>query len=103
MQRHPFNWLCLLMLSSAGPTVLGCQSNKDKPAQSAPEAKGPALQHGLTEEQGKKVLAKVGDTEITVADFAERLSAQSPYLRSRYSSPERRREFLDSMVRFELL
>jgi peptidyl-prolyl cis-trans isomerase C len=40
---------------------------------------------------------------ITVGQFADRLSAQSPYLRSRYSSPERRLEFLNSMVRFELL
>jgi hypothetical protein len=40
---------------------------------------------------------------ITVGQFADRLAAQSPYLRARYASPERRREFLDNMVRFELL
>jgi peptidyl-prolyl cis-trans isomerase C len=46
---------------------------------------------------------KVGDTSITLGEFAERLGGQSPYLRARYNSPERRREFLDNMVRFELL
>ncbi len=59
--------------------------------------------HGLTATEAAQVLAKVGDTEITAGEFAERLSNQSPYLRARYNSPERRREFLDSLVRFELM
>jgi parvulin-like peptidyl-prolyl isomerase len=49
------------------------------------------------------VLAKVGDRTITVGDFADRLASQSPYLRARFESPERRKEFLDNLVRFELL
>ena len=59
--------------------------------------------HGLSAEQGEQVLAKVGDTTITVKEFADRLASQSPYLRARYNSAERRKEFLDNMVRFELL
>ena len=59
--------------------------------------------YGLTDEQAAKVLVKIGEREITLGDFAERLAAQSPYLRARYNSPERRREFLDNMIRFELL
>ena len=61
------------------------------------------LTHGLTPEQAEEVLIKVGDTTVTVGEFAERLADQSPYLRARYNSPERRREFLDNLVRFELL
>ena len=92
-----------------GATVLllalaaACGDDKadDKPK---PEEKPAAkLEHGLTEEQSKQVLAKVGETVITVGDFADRLAGQSPYLRARYASPERRKEFLDNMVRFELL
>jgi peptidyl-prolyl cis-trans isomerase C len=84
--------------------LAGCGS-KPQHATESPEATAaaPQLKHGLTEEQSNKVLAKVGDTVITVGQFADRLGAQSPYLRSRYASPERRREFLDTMVRFELL
>ena len=57
----------------------------------------------LTPEQAAQVLVEVGDTKITLGEFAERLGSQSPYLRARYNSPERRREFLENMVRFELL
>jgi peptidyl-prolyl cis-trans isomerase C len=70
----------------------------DKPGSSSDDPK-----YGLSEEQAKQVLAKVGETTITLGDFAERLGGQSPYLRARYNSPERRREFLENMVRFELL
>lgn len=49
------------------------------------------------------MLVKVGGKTITLGEFADRLSEQSPYLRARYNSPERRREFLDNLVRFELL
>jgi len=61
------------------------------------------LVNGLTAEQAAATLVQVGDTRITVGDFAQRLAEQSPYLRARYNSPERRREFLENMVRFELL
>ncbi len=66
---------------------------------------GPAEQarHGLTPEQAGQVLVKIGDQTITVGEFADRLADQSPYLRARYNSPERRREFLDNMIRFELM
>jgi peptidyl-prolyl cis-trans isomerase C len=59
--------------------------------------------HGLSEEQANEVLAKVGDRTITVGEFADRLASQSPYLQARFESPERRKEFLDNLVRYELL
>jgi peptidyl-prolyl cis-trans isomerase C len=109
MQRHNarlrwFHTLLVVGLLAGGHLLGGCGS-KPKPGGEAPEAtaKTPPLKNGLTEEQSNKVLAKVGDTVITVGQFADRLGSQSPYLRSRYASPERRREFLDTMVRFELL
>ena len=74
----------------------------DKPAEAASDTK-PELKYGLTPEQAAQVLVQVGETKITLGDFAERLGSQSPYLRARYNSPERRKEFLDNMVRFELL
>lgn len=73
---------------------------------SQPDAGQPpaeARRYGLTEAQSREVLARVGDTDITLGEFAERLASQSPYLRARLNSPERRREMLDNMIRFELL
>lgn len=60
-------------------------------------------QHGLSEAQANEALATVGDRTITVGEFADRLASQSPYLRARFESPERRKEFLDNLVRYELL
>ena len=80
--------------------LVACGAKEDEaPATPAAEE----TQHGLTEAQAAEVLATVGETEITVGEMAARLSDQSPYLRARYDSPERRREFLDNMIRFELL
>ena len=76
-----------------------CGKKAEQP--SGPTEEWPKL--GLTEAQANEVLAKVGDKTITVGEFADRLASQSPYLRARFESPERRREFLDNLVRFELL
>ncbi len=62
-----------------------------------------ATKHGLSEAQAKEPLIVVGDTTITVGEFAEVLAEKSPYLRARYASPERRRELLDELVKVELL
>lgn len=78
----------------------GCGKQADQPAAPAEATK---LTHGLSKEQADQVLIKVGDVTITTGQFAQRLADLSPYLRARYNSPERRREFLDNMVRFELL
>jgi len=50
-----------------------------------------------------KVVAKLGATSITVGDVEDQINAQSPFLRARYRDPERLREFVQNMVRFELL
>ena len=48
-------------------------------------------------------LAKVDGVEITVGELQERLNRMSPYIRARYTSLEQKKEFLDSLVRFEVL
>lgn len=62
-----------------------------------------ALTHGLTEDQAKAVLVKIGERQITVGEFADRLAAESPYIRPRYNNPENRRDYLNNMIDFELL
>lgn len=105
-RKHASVLLALGALLLVMGAAAGCGDKPEK----APETKGQGddskkdeLTHGLTPEQAAQTLVKVGDTTITLGDFAERLGGQSPYLRARYNSPERRREFLDNMVRFELL
>ena len=74
-----------------------------KKSEEAPAAEDEWPKYGLTEAQANEVLAKVGDRTITVGELADRLASQSPYLRARFESPERRKDFLDNLVRFELL
>ncbi len=49
------------------------------------------------------MVAKVDDTVITVADVQERINKQSPFVRARYTNAERKKEFVDGLVRFEVL
>lgn len=48
-------------------------------------------------------VAKVGDFVITVGDLQRRLDKQSPFVRQRYHAEDKRQEFLDNQLRFELL
>ncbi len=54
-------------------------------------------------EELKAPLAKIDDVTITLGEFEERINRQSPYIRARYTSLEQKKEFLDSLVRFEIL
>ena len=95
---YAFLCACPLYLASAG-----CSDKVESPkAKVAASVSGPT-KHGLTAEQAREPLVIIGDTRVTVGDFAEQLADKSPYLRARYASPERRRELLEELVKFELL
>lgn len=49
------------------------------------------------------VVAVVGDGSITQQEFEAKLAEQPAFVRARYSSQEKKKEFLDNLVRFELL
>ena len=57
---------------------------------SGPKKSGPAVASGK------------GIT-ITADEFKARLDEQSPFIRARYSTLERKKEFLDNLIRFEVL
>src|SRR4029079_275023 len=50
-----------------------------------------------------QVVAKVDDNVITVRDVQERIKKQSPFVRARYTTNEKKKEFLDSLIRFEVM
>ncbi len=91
----------VLALSTLGSIALAC-SGESTGSGTGGSGDGPRV-HGLTEEQAAQTLAKIGDHTITVGEFAEEIANKGPFLRTRYNSPERRRELLDQLVRFELL
>jgi peptidyl-prolyl cis-trans isomerase C len=90
--------------------VAGCQKRPD-PADRGREASrdrtaapagGPTAPPQSAEEL-KAPLAKIDDVTITLGELQERINRQSPYIRARYTSLEQKKEFLDSLIRFEVL
>jgi parvulin-like peptidyl-prolyl isomerase len=107
--------LCALAL----PLLVGCSAMKpEKP--DAGEAQAPrdpaevskltpealllgSAQSALTDEQKNIVVARIGDDEITLGELERRLNAQPTYVRVRYNALDKKKEFLDDLIRFELL
>jgi peptidyl-prolyl cis-trans isomerase C len=82
----------------------GCRKQDESSAAPAPK-KGPGGPSAPPQsaEELKAPLAKIDDVTITLGEFQERINRQSPYIRARYTSLEQKKEFLDSLVRFEIL
>src|SRR5256885_6179209 len=55
------------------------------------------------ESKNGPVVARVGNDSITADEFKKRLDETSPFLRARYNTVERKKEFLESLIRNELL
>lgn len=82
----------------------GCTKKSDEAKQSqAQRAAGGTSSAPQSTEELKTPLAKIDDVTITLGEFQERINRQSPYIRARYTSLEQKKEFLDSLVRFEVL
>jgi parvulin-like peptidyl-prolyl cis-trans isomerase-like protein/SurA-like protein len=58
---------------------------------------------GTPEKKSGPVVAKGNGFSITAGEFKARVDEQSPFIRARYSTLERKKEFLDNLVRFEVL
>ena len=57
----------------------------------------------LSKDDQEEVLFAVGDERITLGEFERRLNAQPPMARARYNSPERKKAFMENMIKFEVL
>ena len=57
----------------------------------------------LSDAERKMVVATVGEVQITLGELEDRLNEQPAYVRIRYNAIEKKKEFLDNLVEFELL
>ncbi|RKH83101.1 peptidylprolyl isomerase [Corallococcus sp. AB032C] len=81
-----FRWMGLAVLGlSLGVSACGKEKSASTPA--------------VTD----SVVARVGETKITQAELEAKLAEQPAFVRARYGTPEKKKEFLDNLVRFELL
>jgi parvulin-like peptidyl-prolyl isomerase len=80
---------CLLTTVSLALTACGDRGN------SSNSDKGP--------KDDSPVVATIGDRSITANDLKAKLEEQPPFVRARYATLEKKKEFLDNQIRFELL
>lgn len=85
--------LCVACRDTPKPTLVPAESASTD--QSAPGK--------LTPEMARTVLAKVGEREITLGEYAETLERMDPFERLRYQSADRRKQLLNELIQVELL
>lgn len=89
-----------LLLAGAG----ACKKTPDEGASGVSVKPSPGQgETPQTDSELEAVIATVDGVQITVGEFQERINRQSPYIRARYSSTEQKKEFLDNLIRFEVL
>jgi peptidyl-prolyl cis-trans isomerase C len=79
----------LTMAGALALALLACQGKQEKPE---PPKAG-----------GGPVVAKGAGITITADELKARLDEQSPFVRARFNALEAKKDFLDNLVRFELL
>ncbi len=99
------------IVGMAGLWLIGCgksgpnnQASKTKPQ--ANKANQKPQRHEIPpcpEADKTKVVAEVDGIKIMKCDVYDRIHRLSPYIRRRYTTLQRKKEFVDRMVRFELL
>lgn len=100
MQKSGYFLLVALALAGAAGA---CDRKADGEGTAHARAQGgPSAPPQSAEELGTP-LATIDDVTITLGEFQERINRQSPYIRARYTSLEQKKEFLDSLIRFEVL
>lgn len=96
----------LVLFFVATTFLLGSVGCNKKPSENPADKQAPqsvAVSKTTAPVDETAILANVDGVIITVADFQDRINRQSPYIRGRYTSVEQKQEFLDNLVRFELL
>jgi peptidyl-prolyl cis-trans isomerase C len=86
-----------------GLGAMGCKRQPDPQTRDKPAAGAGPTAPPQSAEELRAPLAKIDDVTITLGEFQERINRQSPYIRARYTSLEQKKEFLDSLIRFEVL
>ena len=91
----------LATLAAFAVALAGCQKSESKGT--GRDTKQPTAPRAPGGVKSDEVLAKVGDVTITVGELQDQLDRQAPYIKAQYTSLERKREFLDNLIRFEVL
>jgi peptidyl-prolyl cis-trans isomerase C len=87
-----------LCLGAALVLVMSCQRSEEKKSDAPTNVAAGQKQADLD-----AVLAKVDDVVITVGEFQDQINRQAPLVRPKYTSLEQKKDFLENLIRFEVL
>lgn len=90
--------IAFFLVGLFGLASLSVAAGCNKPA-AKPSSTGAPAQ---TAEQGQPV-ARIDDTVITVGEVQDRINKQAPFVRARYTSPDKKKEFVDNLIRIEVM
>lgn len=82
-------------------SLLACAKKSEDAA--PPELPSAQTAPAVSSSEKATPLAKIDEVVITLGELEERINRQSPYVRGRYTSLEQKKEFLDNLIRFEVL
>jgi peptidyl-prolyl cis-trans isomerase C len=88
------------VLALAASLVFSCRRHSER---TGVGTDGGTTVAGLSADQANKVLARIGDRTITVADFVATFERLDRFDQLRYQSPARKKELLQEIVDAELL
>ncbi len=83
--------------------ALACDKKPAGGGAPSTSATASAASAGISPELAAKVLAKVGDREITLGEYTATLERMDPFERLRYQSADRRKQLLEELIDLELL
>ena len=92
----------LLLSLAASISLFTACAPSSSPPESSPSSSSTKPSRTTTAVTGETI-AKIGNTTITVEQMQKKIDEQSPFVRVRYTDPAKKKEFLDSQVRFEVL
>ena len=97
--RQKLRLLCVLVFGVLALSAVGCS----KPLAGGAPGAGGVAQSASQNPAAGDVIAQIGSVTLTVGDIEARLNGQSPFVRARFQTDERKKEFVDTQVRFEVL
>ena len=90
----PRNLLLAVFLPAFAVAPGACKGNgKNTTTGSVPAQTGELAQ----------VVARIDDSVITVGDVQGSINKQAPFVRARYAAPEKKKEFVDNLIRIEVM
>jgi peptidyl-prolyl cis-trans isomerase C len=106
MKKPAFRHIVLLLAAAGILGPFGCSKPKEEKGKKSGkklEPRGRLKVAPCPAEDKNNIVSEVRSVKITKCQMYDKIHQLSPYIRRRYATLQRKKEFLDRMIRFELL